>query len=274
VDSELKELFMIRHLKHVQSSDLQKLEKIQHIRQSIQSPIPITPSLDSSNEEDQEKDYKLVKNQRDRVKSTTIVHHLRHLITIHHVIHPTFGEALFFMLSFTNPYSKEHTFTIDYMDHELRLAHQEGEVQYLQRTHQIHAKFDPRVFVSVGDSRSSIHLLPSETFYIPFVFQSFQKEALASRMIEIEVLNQSGIPMEILQLKVHPKLGYTDKKVIYHCPESTLFKKSMDIMAGLDAANTYLAFNPEYPYKKYVKVLDHDVICSFKEDLVRSLKNL
>jgi hypothetical protein len=259
---------MIRHLRNVQSSDLQKLEKIRQIRKSIHSETVSTLSIDTSNEEDKEKDYKLVKNQRDRVKNMTIVHHLRQMITTQHVIRPTFGEAFFFMMAFSNPYSKEHTFTIDYMDHELRLAHQEGEVEYLKRTNQVHAKFDPRIFVSVGDSRSSIHLLPSETFYIPFVFQSFQKEEIAPRTIEIEVLNQSGIPMEILQLKVHPRHCYIDKKVIYHCPEANVFKKSMEIMASSDAANTYLAFDPEHPYKKHVKVLDHDVICSFKEDLV------
>ncbi|XP_048471112.1 nephrocystin-4 isoform X2 [Rhincodon typus] len=269
-----------------------KLQRMMAVRQ-LESGVDLkskTHTLTKREEQiHHERDLQIIEAYRERIKAESISRMLSQAITTQHTLYATLGHAEFFEFSLKNPYSVQHTITIECEHPELSVIVNSREWKHFKNLTKTLTPLEEDMFhVEGGVQFPQIYLRPKETVYIPFKFQTFSadhsiapqgpaKGKLAKKNIinqqdpnsttkKIEVIfkieNQK--PIAILQVNVEAQPYVIDQTFRFYHPEMTFLKKSIRLpplhaLSGL----TVQSLNAELQIN--VRCSDFNIICETKK---------
>eukprot|EP00061_Rhincodon_typus_P016765 g45149.t1 len=124
-----------------------------------------------------ERDLQIIEAYRERIKAESISRMLSQAITTQHTLYATLGHAEFFEFSLKNPYSVQHTITIECEHPELSVIVNSREWKHFKNLTKTLTPLEEDMFhVEGGVQFPQIYLRPKETVYIPFKFQTFSAD--------------------------------------------------------------------------------------------------
>uniref|UniRef100_A0A8C9EYL3 Nephrocystin 4 n=1 Tax=Pavo cristatus TaxID=9049 RepID=A0A8C9EYL3_PAVCR len=190
---------------------------------------------------------------RERTKHRCISQMLSQAITITHTVYAMLGTAEFFEFTLKNPYSVQHTVTVEVDHPELSVILDPREWRHFKELTQTATPLEEDMFHLRDDLRPQVYLRPKETVHIPFRYQTFsaepavsavlgpvglskeedagrtQEEPRAAQMRPIQVAFRvsGGKPIALLQVKVEPRPHVVDQTFRFFHPELTFLKKAI-----------------------------------------------
>jgi hypothetical protein len=193
----------------------------------------------------QEKELKIIENWRDVHRREVILRQLREKLRLIRRIYPSFGKTVFLELKITNPYDREHCFTMKMdEDRELRVVRSLKEWLSLKKAFKVDT---PSEHDLISD-KDQLYLRPRETVYIPIRFQSFASgvvsdssvgvpPAIRERSIQISFENEKKIPVSVFEIEIHPRPFIVERTFHFFEGENDFLKKRIildDIFEGKD----------------------------------------
>lgn len=200
------------------------------------------------------KDLQTVDNYRSRLKPNHITELLTLAITTQCTIRPSLGKAHFIEMQLKNPFSKQHTITIETDSSDFRVITDAREWRYFKSLHNLHTPTEENMFsFDQVTSMPQVYLRPKETVYIPFRYQGFEvgKEIssgptqffkptstilqpikassnhgiIKPKVVKAYLRTSAGKALSVLQVNIEPLPHVIDQTFRFYNPESTFLKK-------------------------------------------------
>ncbi|XP_019477989.1 nephrocystin-4 isoform X2 [Meleagris gallopavo] len=226
---------------------------------------------------------------RERTKHRYISQMLSQAITITHTVYAMLGTAEFFEFALKNPYSVQHTVTVEVDHPELSVILDPREWRHFKELTQTATPLEEDMFHLRDDLRPQIYLRPKETVHIPFRFQMFSAEpavaavlgpvglskeedagrmqeeprAAQMRLIQVAFRVSGGKPIALLQVKVEPRPHVVDQTFRFFHPELTFLKKAFRLPPWHTLPGAPVRMPGGDP-EVYVRCSDPNVICETK----------
>ncbi|XP_048823442.1 nephrocystin-4 isoform X2 [Lagopus muta] len=226
---------------------------------------------------------------RERTKQRYISQMLNQAITVTHTVYAMLGTAEFFEFALKNPYSTQHTVTVEVDHPELSVILDPREWRHFKELTQTATPLEEDMFHLRDDLRPQIYLRPKETVHIPFRYQMFSTEpavtavpepmglskeedagraqeeptAAQMRLIEVAFCVSGGKPIALLQVKVEPRPHVVDQTFRFFHPELTFLKKAFRLPPWHTLPGAPVRM-PSGDPEVYVRCSDPNVICETK----------
>ncbi|XP_072442837.1 nephrocystin-4 isoform X6 [Chiloscyllium punctatum] len=236
-----------------------------------------------------ERDLQIINVYRERIKSESISRMLSQAITTQYTLYATLGNAEFFEFSLKNPYSVQHTITIECEHPELSVIVNSREWKYFKNLTKTLTPLEEDMFhVEGGVQFPQLYLRPKETVYIPFKFQTFSADhsiapqgpadgKLAkkniihqeetnptTKKIEVSFKIENQKPIAILQVNVEAQPYVIDQTFRFYHPEMTFLKKSIRL-PPLHTLSGLTVQSPNAELQINVRCSDFNIICETKK---------
>ncbi|XP_078095293.1 nephrocystin-4 [Mustelus asterias] len=236
-----------------------------------------------------ERDLQIVEAYRERIKTESISKMLSQAITTQYTLYATLGNAEFFEFSLRNPYSVQHTVTIECEHPELSVIVNSREWKYFKNLTKTLTPLEEDMFhVEGGVQFPQIYLRPKETVQIPFKFQTFsadhsvapqgpadgrlskkdfdnqQQPNSTHKKIEVSFKIENQKPIAILQVNVEDQPYIIDQTFRFYHPELSFLKKSIRL-APLQALSGLTVQSPNSDIQTHVRCSDCNIICETKK---------
>ncbi|XP_067873614.1 nephrocystin-4 isoform X2 [Heterodontus francisci] len=236
-----------------------------------------------------ERDLQIIEVYRERIKTESISRMLSQAITTQYTLYATLGNAEFFEFTLKNPYSVQHTITIECEHPELSVIVNSREWKYFKNLTKTLTPLEEDMFhVEGGVQFPQIYLRPKETVYIPFKFQTFsadhfiapqgpadgrlskknvvnqQQPNSTPKKIEVSFKIENQKPIAILQVNVETQPYVIDQTFRFYHPELTFLKKSIRL-PPLHALSGMAVQLPNAEFQIHVRCSDFNIICETKK---------
>ncbi|XP_078414346.1 nephrocystin-4 isoform X3 [Cetorhinus maximus] len=235
------------------------------------------------------RDLQIIEAYRERIKMESISRMLSQAITTEYTLYATLGRAEFFEFSLKNPYSVQHTITIECEHPELSVIINSREWKHFKNLTKTLTPLEEDMFhVEGGIQFPQIYLRPKETVYIPFKFQTFsadhsitpqgpadgklpkknvvnqQQPNSTPKKIEVSFKIENQKPIAILQVNVEDQPYIIDQTFRFYHPELTFLKKSIRL-PPLHALSGMTVQSPNSEFQTHVRCSDFNIICETKK---------
>ncbi|XP_021272984.1 nephrocystin-4 isoform X2 [Numida meleagris] len=235
------------------------------------------------------RDLQVIDAYRERIKLQCISQMLSQAITVTHTVYAMLGTAEFFEFALKNPYSVQHTVTVEVDHPELRVILDPREWRHFKELTQTTTPLEEDMFHLREDLRPQVYLRPKETVHIPFRYQTFsaepavaavlgpvglseeedagrmQEEPRAAQMRPIQVAFRvsGGKPIALLRVKVEPRPHVVDQTFRFYHPELTFLKKAIRLPPWHTLPGAPVGMPGSQP-EVHVRCSDPNVICETK----------
>ncbi|XP_018864294.1 nephrocystin-4 isoform X2 [Parus major] len=231
-------------------------------------------------------DLQVIDAYRDHIKGESIYQMLSQAITATRTVHAVLGTAEFFEFALKNPYSVQHTVTIEVNDPELSVILDPREWRHFKELTKSVTPVEEDMFHLRDDLKPQVYLRPSETVHIPFKYQTFSADpavvaaqgpaglgtgangnthslgksgAKQTKLIQVS----GGKPIALLRVKVEPQPHVVDQTFRFYHPELTFLKKTIRLPPWYTLPGTPVGVPGGQP-EMFVRCSDPDIICETK----------
>ncbi|XP_032935363.1 nephrocystin-4 isoform X2 [Catharus ustulatus] len=231
-------------------------------------------------------DLQVIDAYRDHIKEESIYQMLNQAITATHTVHAVLGTAEFFEFALKNPYSIQHTVTIEVNHPELSVILDPREWRHFKELTKSVTPVEEDMFHLRDDLKPQVYLRPSETVHIPFKYQTFSADpavvaaqgptglgisanenthslgksgAKQTKLIQVS----GGKPIALLRVKVEPQPHVVDQTFRFYHPELTFLKKTIRLPPWHTLPGTPVGVPGGQP-EMFVRCSDPDIICETK----------
>ncbi|OXB78109.1 UNVERIFIED_CONTAM: hypothetical protein H355_007251 [Colinus virginianus] len=241
------------------------------------------------------RDLQVIDAYRERTKHHCISQMLSQAITVTHTVYAMLGTAEFFEFALKNPYSVQHTVTVEVDHPELSVIVDPREWRHFKELTRTSTPLEEDMFHLRDDLRPQVYLRPKETVHVPFRYQTFsaepavavvlgpvglseeedggrmQEKPRAAQMKPIQVAFRvsGGKPIALLRVKVEPRPHVVDQTFRFYHPELTFLKKAIRLppwhtLPGDPRGSGTPVGMPGGQPEVYVRCSDPNVICETK----------
>ncbi|XP_058711308.1 nephrocystin-4 isoform X2 [Poecile atricapillus] len=235
-------------------------------------------------------DLQVIDAYRDHIKGESIYQMLSQAITATRTVHAVLGTAEFFEFALKNPYSVQHTVTIEVNDPELSVILDPREWRHFKELTKSVTPVEEDMFHLRDDLKPQVYLRPSETVHIPFKYQTFSADpavvaaqgpaglgtgangnthslgksgAKQTKLIQVTFQVSGGKPIALLRVKVEPQPHVVDQTFRFYHPELTFLKKTIRLPPWYTLPGTPVGVPGGQP-EMFVRCSDPDIICETK----------
>ncbi|NWI55997.1 NPHP4 protein, partial [Calyptomena viridis] len=234
-------------------------------------------------------DLQVINAYRDHIKGESIYQMLSQAITAKRTVHAVLGRAEFFEFALKNPYSVQHTVTIEVDHPELSVILDPREWRHFKELTKSVTPVEEEMFHVRDDLKPQVYLRPSETVHIPFKYQTFSADPA---VVAVQVhtgpcselfwqavfplaafadAEQGGVsfqvsggkPIALLRVKVEPQPHVVDQTFRFYHPELTFLKKTIRLPPWHTLPGTPVGVPGGQP-EMFVRCSDPDIICETK----------
>uniref|UniRef100_A0A8C0E7I9 Nephrocystin-4 n=1 Tax=Bubo bubo TaxID=30461 RepID=A0A8C0E7I9_BUBBB len=179
---------------------------------------------------------------------------LSQAITATHTVRAVLGTAEFFEFALKNPYSVQHTVTIEVDRPELSVILDPREWHHFKELTRSVTPVEEEMFHLRDDLKPQVYLRPNETVHIPFKYQTFSADPMVvaaqgpaglgagaqaaacslgksgagqTKHIQVSFQVSRGKPIALLRVKVEPQPHVVDQTFRFYHPELTFLKKTI-----------------------------------------------
>ncbi|XP_040389500.1 nephrocystin-4 isoform X3 [Cygnus olor] len=235
------------------------------------------------------RDLQVISAYRERTKSESITQMLSQAITATHTVYAVLGTAEFFEFALKNPYSVQHTVTIEFDHPELSVILDAREWRHFKELTKVATPLEEDMFHLRDDLRPQVYLRPKETVHIPFRYQTFSAEpavaavpgpaglsagddaattswqpgAMQTKHIQVTFRVSGGKPIALLRVKVEPRPHVVDQTFRFYHPELTFLKKAIRLPPWHTLPGAPAGMPGGEP-EMYVRCSDPNIICETK----------
>uniref|UniRef100_A0A8B9RT26 Nephrocystin 4 n=1 Tax=Accipiter nisus TaxID=211598 RepID=A0A8B9RT26_9AVES len=231
------------------------------------------------------RDLQIIDAYRERVKGESISRMLSQAITATRTVHAVLGTAEFFEFALKNPYSVQHTVTIEVDHPELSVILDPREWRHFKELTKSVTPVEEEMFHLRDDLRPQVYLRPKETVRIPFKYQTFSADpagpaglgagadaatrslgksgAGRTKHIQVSFQVSGGKPIAILRVKVEPQPHVVDQTFRFYHPELTFLKKTIRLPPWHTLPGAPVGMPGGEP-EMFVRCSDPDIICETK----------
>ncbi|KAL8198608.1 UNVERIFIED_CONTAM: Nephrocystin-4 [Gekko kuhli] len=239
------------------------------------------------------RDLQIVEAYRERIKAESIGGMLSQAITTHHTLYAMFGTTEFFEFALKNPYSVQHTVTIEIDNPELSVIVDSREWKHFKELTKTVTPLEEEMFHLHENLTPQVYLRPKETVHIPFKYQAFtmehgamkqqgpteltfsegKKEAAApwksggmqTKHIKVSFTAcGSSKPIAILSVNVEFQPHVVDQTFRFYHPELMFLKKSIRLPPWHTFPGAPAGVPGGEP-ETYVRCSDPNIICETKK---------
>ncbi|NXM43828.1 NPHP4 protein, partial [Gymnorhina tibicen] len=226
-------------------------------------------------------DLQVIDAYRDHIKGESIYQMLSRAITATRTVHAVLGTAEFFEFALKNPYSVQHTVTIDVDHPELSVILDPREWRHFKDLTKSVTPVEEDMFHLRDDLKPQVYLRPSETVRIPFKYQTFSADpAVVAAQVgtgpitgkphlscwspgQVSFQVSGGKPIALLRVKVEPQPHVVDQTFRFYHPELTFLKKTIRLPPWRTLPGTPVGVLGGQP-EMFVRCSDPDIICETK----------
>uniref|UniRef100_A0A8C3DY54 Nephrocystin 4 n=1 Tax=Corvus moneduloides TaxID=1196302 RepID=A0A8C3DY54_CORMO len=227
-------------------------------------------------------DLQVINAYRDHIKGESIYQMLSQAITATRTVHAVLGTAEFFEFALKNPYSVQHTVTIEVDHPELSVILDPREWRHFKELTKSVTPVEEDMFHLRDDLKPQVYLRPSETVRIPFKYQTFSADpavvaaqvgtdthslgksgAKQTKLIQVSFQVSGGKPIALLRVKVEPQPHVVDQTFRFYHPELTFLKKTIRLPPWHTLPGTPVGVPGGQP-EMFVRCSDPDIICETK----------
>ncbi|XP_008935433.1 PREDICTED: nephrocystin-4, partial [Merops nubicus] len=231
------------------------------------------------------RDLQIIDAYREHTKGESISRVLSQAITTTRTVRAVLGTAEFFEFTLKNPYSIQHTVTIEVDHPELRWRH------FKELTKSV-TPVEEEMFHLHDDLRPQVYLRPNETVCIPFKYQtfsadpavvmaqvgagpclsssqwgekhqSFKTPSLPLPLGQVSFQVSRGKPIALLCVKVEPQPHVVDQTFRFYHPELTFLKKTIRLPPWYTLPGAPVGMPGGEP-EMFVRCSDPNIICETK----------
>ncbi|XP_053136667.1 nephrocystin-4 isoform X2 [Hemicordylus capensis] len=238
------------------------------------------------------RDLQLIEAYRERIKAESIAGMLCRAITTRHTLYASFGTTEFFEFALKNPYSVQHTVSIEVDSPELSVILDAREWKHFKELTQTVTPLEEDMFHLKADLTPQVYLRPKETVHIPFKYQAScveqtavvqgpteltfsagKKDVAASpwtsggpqtKHIKVSFAASGGKPIALLSVHVESQPHVVDQTFRFYHPELTFLKKSIRLPAWHTLPGAPAGVPGGEP-EVFVRCSDPNVICETKK---------
>ncbi|NWT19383.1 NPHP4 protein, partial [Vireo altiloquus] len=224
-------------------------------------------------------DLQVISAYRDHIKGESIYQMLSQAITATRTVHAVLGTAEFFEFALKNPYSVQHTVTIEVDHPELSVILDPREWRHFKELTKSVTPVEEDMFHIGDDLKPQVYLRPSETVRIPFKYQTFSADPAVVAAQEqnhwkmpsfscwppgqVSFQVSGGKPIALLRVKVEPQPHVVDQTFRFYHPELTFLKKTIRLPPWHTLPGTPVGVPGGQP-EMFVRCSDPDIICETK----------
>ncbi|XP_071431963.1 nephrocystin-4 isoform X2 [Pithys albifrons albifrons] len=235
-------------------------------------------------------DLQVISAYRDHIKGDSIYQMLSQAITATRTVHAVLGTAEFFEFPLKNPYSIQHTVTIEVDHPELSVILDPREWRHFKELTKSVTPVEEEMFHLRDDLKPQVYLRPSETVHIPFKYQTFSADPAVvvaqgpsglgasakadtsslgksrtgqTKLIQVSFQVSGGKPIALLRVKVEPQPHVVDQTFRFYHPELTFLKKTIRLPPWHTLPGTPVGIPGGQP-EMFVRCSDPDIICETK----------
>ncbi|XP_051642510.1 nephrocystin-4 isoform X2 [Manacus candei] len=235
-------------------------------------------------------DLQVIDSYRDHIKGESIYQMLSQAITATRTVHAVLGTAEFFEFALKNPYSIQHTVTIEVDHPELSVILDPREWRHFKELTKSVTPVEEEMFHLRDDLKPQVYLRPSETVHIPFKYQTFSADPAVTaaqgpsglgtsaktdtpslgksgtgrtKLIQVSFQVSGGKPIALLRVKVEPQPHVVDQTFRFYHPELTFLKKTIRLPPWHTLPGTPVGVPGGQP-EMFVRCSDPDIICETK----------
>uniref|UniRef100_A0A8D2M443 Nephrocystin 4 n=1 Tax=Zonotrichia albicollis TaxID=44394 RepID=A0A8D2M443_ZONAL len=218
-------------------------------------------------------DLQVIDSYRDHIKGESIYQMLSQAITATRTVHAVLGTAEFFEFALKNPYSVQHTVTIEVDHPELSVILDPREWRHFKELTKSVTPVEEDMFHLREDLKPQVYLRPSETVHIPFKYQTFSADpAVVAAQVgslscwppgQVSFQVSRGKPIALLRVKVEPQPHVVDQTFRFYHPELTFLKKTIRLPPWHTLPGTPVGVPGGQP-EMFVRCSDPDIICETK----------
>ncbi|NXQ28610.1 NPHP4 protein, partial [Alaudala cheleensis] len=234
-------------------------------------------------------DLQVIDAYRDHIKAESIYQMLSQAITATRTVHAVLGTAEFFEFALKNPYSVQHTVTIEVDHPELSVILDPREWRHFKELTKSVTPVEEDMFHLRDDLKPQVYLRPSETVHIPFKYQTFSADpAVVAAQVcmgpwasweeqnhwktpslscwppgQVSFQVSGGKPIALLRVKVEPQPHVVDQTFRFYHPELTFLKKTIRLPPWHTLPGTPVGVPGGQP-EMFVRCSDPDIICETK----------
>ncbi|NXS96294.1 NPHP4 protein, partial [Jacana jacana] len=235
-------------------------------------------------------DLQIIGAYREHVKGESIFRMLSQAITATHTVHAVLGTAEFFEFTLKNPYSVQHTVTIQVNHPELSVILDPREWRHFKELTKSVTPVEEDMFHLCDNLRPQVYLRPNETIRIPFKYQTFSADpavvaaqgpaglgagadtivnslgksgAGRTKHIQVSFQVSGGKPIALLRVKVEPQPHVVDQTFRFYHPELTFLKKTIRLPPWHTLPGLPVGVPGGQP-EMFVRCSDPDIICETK----------
>ncbi|NWW94413.1 NPHP4 protein, partial [Rhynochetos jubatus] len=234
------------------------------------------------------RDLQIIDAYREHIKGESISRMLSQAITTTRTVHAVLGTAEFFEFTLKNPYSVQHTVTIEVNHPELSVILDVREWRHFKELTKSVTPVEEEMFHLCQDLKPQVYLRPNETVRIPFKYQTFSADpavvaaqgpagldtdvaarslglsgAGRTKHIEVSFQVSGGKPIALLRVKVEPQPHVVDQTFRFYHPELTFLKKSIRLPPWHTLPGAPVGMPGGEP-EMFVRCSDPDIICETK----------
>ncbi|NXP51724.1 NPHP4 protein, partial [Heliornis fulica] len=234
------------------------------------------------------RDLQIIDAYREHIKGESISRMLSQAITTTHTVHAVLGTAEFFEFALKNPYSVQHTVTIEVDHPELSVILDPREWRHFKELTKSATPVEEEMFHISNDLRPQVYLRPKETVRIPFKYQTFSADPAVeavqgpagldtgatsslgesrserTKHIQVSFRVSGGKPIALLRVKVEPQPHVVDQTFRFYHPELTFLKKSIRLPPWHTLPGAPVGMPGGEP-EMFVRCSDPDIICETKK---------
>ncbi|XP_019367155.1 PREDICTED: nephrocystin-4 isoform X1 [Gavialis gangeticus] len=236
------------------------------------------------------RDLQIIDAYRERIKAESISNMLNQAITTKYILYATLGTAEFFEFALKNPYSVQHTVTIEIDHPELSVIVDTREWRHFKELTKTVTPIEEDMFHLGDNARPQVYLRPKETVHIPFKYQTFSidpivmmqgpaevkfskdtdattpwtSNAMLTKHIKVSFTVSGGKPLRILSVTVEPQPHVVDHTFRFYHPEMTFLKKSLRLPPWHTIPGAPAGVPGGEP-EMYVRCSDPNIICETKK---------
>ncbi|XP_071623016.1 nephrocystin-4 isoform X1 [Heliangelus exortis] len=236
------------------------------------------------------RDLQIIDAYREHTKGESISRMLSQAITATRTVHAVLGTAEFFEFSLKNPYSIQHTVTIEVDHPELSVIVDPREWRHFKELTKSVTPVEEEMFHLRDDLCPQVYLRPNETVLIPFKYQTFSPDpavvapqgpaglgagadaaicslgkigAGQTKHIQVSFQVSGGKPIALLRVKVEPQPHVVDQTFRFYHPELTFLKKTIRLPPWHTLPGAPVGMPGGEP-ELFVRCSDPNIICETK----------
>ncbi|KAM9256435.1 nephrocystin-4 [Cariama cristata] len=237
------------------------------------------------------RDLQIIDTYREHVKDESISRMLSQAITATHTVRAVLGTAEFFEFTLKNPYSVQHTVTIEVDHPELSVILDPREWRHFKELTKSVTPVEEEMFHLRDDLGPQVYLRPKETIRIPFKYQTFSADPAVvaaqgpaglgagtdaathsmeksgtgrTKHIQVSFQVSGGKPIAFLRVKVEPQPHVVDQTFRFYHPELTFLKKTIRLPPWHTLPGAPVGMPGGEP-EMFVRCSDPDIICETKK---------